>query len=337
MLSNVFVSRNSVRRVKLLDSGFKAGQHAKVHTMSYGAAAASTNESFGHDGQGRAAPRPMMAVAARTGPGELAVEVAGRGHPVLLVHGWGVDRRMWAHQVAAFRRYFTTITYDRRGSGQSTAPADHALELEDIEAILDELKLKATGIVGMSQGGRIAMRYAITRPARVTGLVLQGAPLDDTPGPLAADASVLPMARLADLLRRGDRAALARELSQHPLMSAGSRRTQAQAEIDAMLKDYRGEDLMRAASTPAEMDPLRAADLAAIQAPTLVITGSNELLWLRRIADRIARNIHGARRRVIRGGGHFVNMTHVGDYNRCVVEFLVNTTRPWSERALGSV
>jgi pimeloyl-ACP methyl ester carboxylesterase len=276
-------------------------------------------------------------VSVRTGAGELAVEVAGRGNPVVLVHGWGVDRRMWAHQAAAFRRQFTTITYDRRGCGQSTAPADHALELEDIDAILDELKLKATGLVGMSQGGRVAMRYALARPSRVTGLVLQGAPLDDAPPPLAADSSVLPLARLTDLLRRGDRAGVLRELSQHPLMSAGARRTQAQAEIDAMLKDYRGEDLLRFSTTPAESDPLRAADLAAIQAPTLVITGSNELLWLRRVADRIARNIYGARRRVIRGGGHFVNMTHIGDYNRCVVEFLANTTRPWSERALGSV
>jgi len=306
--------------------------------MSYGAAATATiNESFGHESPGRAPPRPVTFVSARTGAGELAVEVAGRGNPVVLVHGWGVDRRMWAHQAAAFRRHFTTVTYDRRGCGQSTAPADHALELEDIDAILDELKLKTAGFVGMSQGGRVAMRYAMTRPARVTGLVLQGAPLDDAPAPLAADASVLPIARLTDLLRRGDRAGLARELSQHPLMNAGERRTQAQAEIDAMLKDYRGEDLLKFSTSLAEIDPLRAADLAVIQAPTLVITGSNELLWLRRTADRIARNIYGARRRVIRGGGHFVNMTHIGDYNRCVVEFLVNTTRPWSERALGSV
>jgi pimeloyl-ACP methyl ester carboxylesterase len=306
--------------------------------MSYGAAAASTSiESFGHETPGRAPARPVTLVTARTGAGELAVEVAGRGHPVVLVHGWGVDRRMWAHQAAAFRRHFTTITYDRRGCGESTALADHALELEDLDAILDELKLKSAGIVGMSQGGRVAMRYALSRPSRVTGLVVQGAPLDDAPAPLAGDASVLPIARLTDLLRRGDRTTLARELSQHPLMNAGERRTQAQAEIDAMLKDYRGEDLLRFSAQPAEVDPLRAADLAAIQAPTLVITGSNELLWLRRIADRIARNIYGARRRVIRGGGHFVNMTHIGDYNRCVVEFLVNTTRPWSERALGSV
>ncbi len=68
-----------------------------------------------------------------------------------------------------------------------------------------------------------------------------------------------------------------------------------------------------------------------------MITGSRELLWFRRIADRMARNIYGARRRVIRGGGHFVNMTHAGDYNRCVVEFFINTTRVWSERAFGSI
>ncbi|MEJ1965294.1 MAG: alpha/beta hydrolase [Gammaproteobacteria bacterium] len=302
--------------------------------MSYGASA-SSGEAPGQEISGRAAAAPVIHVPVRNGGGELAVEVSGRGHPVLLVHGWGVDRRMWAHQVSAFRRHFTTVTYDRRGCGQTTAAADHALELDDIDTILDELKLRAAGIVGMSQGGRIAMRYAIARPARVTGLVLQGAPLDDTPLPLASDTSVLPLARLSELLRRGDRTALVQELSQHPLMSAGDRLA-AQAEIDAMLRDYRGEDLLRTAAAPGDLHPLLAADLAAVHAPTLVVTGSNELLWLRRIADRIARNIHGARRRVIRGGGHFVNMTHIGDYNRCVAEFLVNTTRPWSERALGS-
>jgi pimeloyl-ACP methyl ester carboxylesterase len=296
----------------------------------------SAAESFGHDSTARSGARPATFVPVRTGSGELAVEVAGRGHPVVLIHGWGVDRRMWAHQLAAFRRQFTTISYDRRGCGQTTAAADYTLELEDIDTVLDQLKLRSAGLVGMSQGGRLAMRYAITRPQRVTGLVLQGAPLDDTPPPMAGDAAVLPLARFAEMLRRGDRATLARELAAHPLMSAGEGKPQVQAEIDAMTKDYRGEDLLRASSS-AEEQPLYAADLAGITARTLVITGSNELLWLRRMADRMARNIRGARRRVIRGGGHFVNMTHIGDYNRCVVEFLVNTTRPWSERALGSV
>jgi pimeloyl-ACP methyl ester carboxylesterase len=242
---------------------------------------------------------------------------------------------MWSHQLAAFRRVFTTITYDRRGTGETTAPADYALELQDLDAILDEIGVHKTGILGMSQGGRVAIQYALTRPHRVTGLVLQGVPLDDPPARTAGDASLLPIERYAELLKRGSRESLLRELEAHPLMSAGTRRALVQDEIAAMLKDYRGEDLVAAAQ--AEHLPLRAADLRDIRAPTLVVTGSRELIWLRRVADRMARNIYGARRRVIRGGGHFVNMTHAGDYNRCVVEFFINTTRVWSERALGSI
>jgi|GEM_PF-370896 len=288
------------------------------------------------DGAGRIAARSVVRVTPRTGGGELVVEVAGHGPPVVLVHGWAVDRRMWVHQMSAFRRHFTTISFDRRGCGESTASADLSLELDDLDAILDELKLATTGIVGMSQGGRLAMHYALTRGDRVSGLVLHGAPLDDVPSAPPADPSILPLARYAELMRRGERATLVRDLTRHPLMSAG-RFVQAQAEINAMIGDYRAEDLLAPKGTPTGQWPVLAADLAGIRAPTLVITGSKELLWLRGIADRIAINIHGARRRIVRGGGHFVNMTHIGYYNRCVSEFLINTTRPWSERALGSV
>lgn len=303
--------------------------------MNYGVSTAATISVAEESSLRSSRAQPAMHIPVRSGHGDLAVEVAGRGPPVVLIHGWAVDRRMWAHQLAAFRRSFTTVSYDRRGGGETTAPANHSFELDDIDTILDELKLKAAGLVGMSQGGRVAMRYAMTRPHRVTGLVLQGAPLDDPPSPTTGDETVVPVSQLADLVRRGDRERLVREIEAHPLMSAGSRRANVQAEISAMLGDYRGEDL--ALSPPAEQLPLYAQDLRSIRAPTLVITGSKELLWLRRVADRMARNVCGARRRVIRGGGHFVNMTHPGDYNRCVVEFLINTTRPWSERALGSV
>ena len=119
------------------------------------------------------------------------------------------------------------------------------------------------------------MRYAMTRPSRVTGLVLQGAPLDDAPAPLATDASVLPITRLTEMFRRGDRAGVARALSQHPLMSAGARRTQAQAEIDAMLA-HADEAMANGAigfSTGLFYPPNAAADLDEVsQVAALVST-----------------------------------------------------------------
>lgn len=285
---------------------------------------------------GRAAESAILRVVPRSGEGELVVEVEGRGPPVVLIHGWAVDRRMWAHQRFAFRRHFTTVTYDRRACGQSTAPADFSMEIDDLEVILNALQLPEVGLVGMSQGGRIALRYSMRHQRRVSGLVLQGAPLDH-PEPAPGDASILPLRRYAYLLGNGDRETLLRELGTHALMDPGARFAQARAEVAAMLGDYRGEDLLNGKPPATAVEPVFAADLAGIEAPTLVITGSQELMWLKGAADRMARNIRGARRRVIRGGGHFVNMTHARHYNACVIEFLLSTTRPWSERALGNV
>jgi pimeloyl-ACP methyl ester carboxylesterase len=285
------------------------------------------------DRQSRNDAQSRIHMIRRPGQGDLIAEVTGRGRPALLIHGWGIDRRMWAPQIPALKRRFKVITYDRRGFGHSTGPAGLDQELDDIDALLEHFRLEQVALVGMSQGGRIAMRYASSRPARVNALVLQGAPLDGLVPP-TRDTSIVPMAQLAGLMRAGNRGEVLRVLSEHPLMDPGERFTLARAQILAMLRDYRGEDLSMPAAAELSLDDV-CMQLAQITAPTVVITGSKETLWLRRIADFTARHIRGARRRVIRGGQHFVNLTHATDYNRCVVDFLDRTTTPWSERALG--
>jgi pimeloyl-ACP methyl ester carboxylesterase len=269
----------------------------------------------------------------RPGQGDLIAEVTGRGRPVILIHGWAVDRRMWAPQVPALKRRFRVIALDRRGFGQSTCPAGLDQELDDIDALLDHFKLDSVALVGMSQGGRIAMRYAASRPTRVNALVLQSAPLDGC-SPPAHDPSIIPVAKLAAMLRAGQRGDAIQLLSEHPLMDPEPRPTAAHTQLLTMLRDYRGEDLHMAPSPEFSLDEI-STQLRQITAPTIVVTGSCETLWLRRVADFTARRIRGARRRVIRGGRHFVNLSHAADYNRCVVDFLERTTTPWSERALG--
>jgi pimeloyl-ACP methyl ester carboxylesterase len=269
----------------------------------------------------------------RPGQGDLIAEVTGRGRPVILIHGWAVDRRMWAQQVPALKRRFKVIAFDRRGFGQSTCPAGLDQEVEDLDALLEHFKLDQAALIGMSQGGRVAMRYAATRPGRVTALVLQGVPLDGLVPP-SHDPSIIPTARLAALMRAGNRGEAIQVLSEHALMDRDARSATARAQLQTMLRDYRGEDLQLAPPTELSLEESR-MQLAQITAPTIVVTGSRETIWLRQVADFTARNIRGARRRVIRGGRHFVNMTHATDYNRCVVDFLERITTPWSERALG--
>jgi pimeloyl-ACP methyl ester carboxylesterase len=268
----------------------------------------------------------------RPGQGDLIAEVTGRGRPVILIHGWAVDRRMWAPQIPALKRRFKVITYDRRGFGQSTCPAGLDQELDDLDALLDHFKLDSVALVGMSQGGRIAMRYAASRPTRVNALVLHAAPLDGFNAP-AHDPSLIPVAKLSSLIRAGQRGDAIQLLSEHVLMDKDAQAS-ARTQLLTMLRDYRGEDLYMTPASEYSLDQI-CTQLAQITAPTIVVTGSRETLWLRRVADFTARRIRGARRRVIRGGHHFVNLTHAADYNRCIVDFLERTTTPWSERALG--
>lgn len=273
-------------------------------------------------------------VLRRDGQGELVVESVGKGEPLVLIHGWAVDRRMWAHQLPVLRKRFRVITYDRRGFGQSTTPANLDHEVEDLQAILAHFAIERAALMGMSQGGRIAVRFASQYPEWVSALVLQGPSMDGLIPPPADSLSPL-MNELARALREGDRPGFVQRLSAHPLLDPGTRFTAARAELMAMVNDYRGEDLLASPLAEAAIDE-SIEQLGKITAPTLVITGSKESYWLRQVADYTARNIRGARRRVIRGGRHFVNMTHIADYNRVVLDFLVRSTTPWSERALGN-
>jgi pimeloyl-ACP methyl ester carboxylesterase len=268
----------------------------------------------------------------RPGQGDLIAEVTGRGRPVILIHGWAVDRRLWAPQIPALKRRFKVIAYDRRGFGQSTCPAGLEQELDDLDALLEHFKLDSVALIGMSQGGRIAMRYAASRPNRVNALVLQAAPLDGYNAP-PRDPSIIPVAKLSSLIRAGQRGDAIQLLSEHVLMDKDAQPS-ARTQLLTMLRDYRGEDLYMTQSAEYSLDEI-CNQLAQITAPTIVVTGSRDTLGLRRVADFTARRIRGARRRVIRGGRHFVNITHAADYNRCIMDFLERTTTPWSERALG--
>src|ERR1700730_14111534 len=113
----------------------------------------------------------------------------GDGYPVLFIHGFLMDHEMFAPQVAALSDTFRCIGLDARGFGQTpaNAPFTYYDVAADVFALLDHLGLDRAVLVGMSQGGFIALRAALTAPDRVAALVLidtQAATEDPAAGPL---------------------------------------------------------------------------------------------------------------------------------------------------------
>jgi pimeloyl-ACP methyl ester carboxylesterase len=91
--------------------------------------------------------------------GTIHAEIAGAGPPVVLLHGWMLDRRLWRAQLAGLAQHFSVVAIDRRGFGLSTAPPGLAREPYDILAIQRQLGAEQIGLVAMSQAGRIALTF----------------------------------------------------------------------------------------------------------------------------------------------------------------------------------
>ena len=132
---------------------------------------------------------PALALAACAGQGiapartagtaevngtRLYYEVAGSGEPVVLVHAFTLDTRMWDDQFEVLARDFRVIRYDARGFGKSAPPkpGEPYSNADDLAALLDRLDARKAHVVGLSMGGRFALDYAVTYPDGLRSLVV---------------------------------------------------------------------------------------------------------------------------------------------------------------------
>ena len=108
----------------------------------------------------------------------LAVEEAGSGQPVVLLHGLTATRRYVVMGSRALERSgHRVISYDARGHGRSTPAADPSAYgyddlVDDLEAVLDALDVGRPVLAGSSMGAHTLLRLALQRPERVGGLVV---------------------------------------------------------------------------------------------------------------------------------------------------------------------
>ena len=106
---------------------------------------------------------------------------APKGPAVICIHGLTANHVCWASVADVLSPAHRLVAYDLRGRGESDKPDKGyslAIHGEDLEALLDQFKLKKAILVGHSLGAHIALRFAATRPQRVERLVLIDGGLD---------------------------------------------------------------------------------------------------------------------------------------------------------------
>lgn len=90
----------------------------------------------------------------------------GKGHPVVLIHGFAEDGNIWKYQIPDLEKNFSLIIPDLPGSGKSTKWADVSMEAmaDAMKAILDEEKISEATFIGHSMGGYVTLAFAEKYP-----------------------------------------------------------------------------------------------------------------------------------------------------------------------------
>lgn len=256
----------------------------------------------------------------------LYYEVAGTGHPLLLIHGGLVDRRLWDDQFNVFAQHYQVIRFDVRSFGDSapitaeTPP--YSLE-EDLYSLLKFLGIEKTYVLGLSMGGAIAINFTLMYPEMVDALIPVAMGLS---GFEPSEEDKRSWAEVDEALKSGN-VALAVELTLR-MWTDGPMRTSEQVnpavreKVRAMTtRNFeRPED--ENATQARALEPPAISRLSEIHVPTLIIFGDRDVRDILKIADILEKDIPGAKKVVIPGTAHHLNMEKPEEFNRIVLDFL---------------
>lgn len=249
-------------------------------------------------------------------------ERAGEGLPVIFLHAGIADLRMWEPQVHDFTKHFDVIRVDTRGFGKSELPPMRWSAVEDLRALMDELHLKPAHLVGCSIGGGLAIDFAIEHAERVSKLVLVGPAVGGVQFSKKYP-EVFAEVRAAD--QAGDNDAINR--AEMHLFLDGPRRARGYVKepLRQLFLEMNGSNFDADwKSAPADgLDPPAVERLQEITAPTLVVIGDEDVPSVFDNVELVMEKIPHARKAVIHDAAHLPNLEHPHEFNRIVLEFLL--------------
>jgi pimeloyl-ACP methyl ester carboxylesterase len=216
----------------------------------------------------------------------------GQGEPLILLHGNGENCDYFKGQIEVFARFYHVYAPDTRGHGKTprgNAPFTIRQFADDLLAFMDLHGIEKAHLLGFSDGGNIAMIFAMRYPDRVDRLILDGANLDARGVKRSVQIPIEVGYRIARLFaRKSESARLKAEL------------------LGLMVND----------------PDVRPEELARIRAKTLVVAGTRDMI--REDHTRlIAAGIPGSSLAFVEGD-HFVANKCPEAFNRVVLDFLQN-------------
>lgn len=214
----------------------------------------------------------------------------GTGDVLLLLHGNGEDGTYFVNQIGYFSKEYRVIALDTRGHGKTPrgdAPFTIRQFAEDLRLFMDKMCIEKANILGFSDGGNIALCFAMKYPERVNRLILNGANLNGK--------GVKPTVQIPIVIGY--------EIAS--MFASKSQEAKKNAELlGLMVKD----------------PDIKEDELRAVHAKTLVIAGTKDMIKTSH-TKRIYEGLSDAKL-VLIPGNHFIANQQPEAFNRAVEEFL---------------
>lgn len=244
--------------------------------------------------------------------------------PLIFIHAFPLNQKMWDGQVSYFKNKHRIITYDVRGLG-SSIQSDNQFTMEkyanDLLSIIESLRIEKCIACGLSMGGYILLRAFEINKSRFSSLILS-----NTKTERDSNEGILSRAKAINEIKTGNKEKYFNDLTKLLLGQNNYSDFKIRSYVESLMSENTNEGIcgaILAIATRTDTTHL----LKKIYIPVLIISGEDDMLIPPSIAEQIDRKISNSHLRIIKEAGHLSNIENPKEYNFILDDFLKNLSK----------